>query len=368
MQDFNPYDPEEMRRRQMLAMDTEGDASDASVMAPDEEELPASQTEQSVPTVGTNRSVSPAEMTAAQRHYSQTMSQMPTPDQFVNSRGRRALNAIAGGLAGASGGPVVGLNVGHTLAAAPYRQALGNWQQAMDREREGMKLEGTVQAQDIARQRAANYGVNAAARMKSAEATKTWREYQQAHMPKGAFESFQENPEAYKEFQKGQHPGTTPRPSPFEQFQQNPEQYKDFQQGQHPLNPNAETPTERAAWRNRQEAGRNARNAAQIAARPAPIAIPNQQRDAENLALQHLLRTEPGASSFIIPGDPNKKIPARIMTADELQQSSKGMPPAQASLARDKYRQFLEKVDKKKKEILGSKSGTGSDWEGGIVK
>ncbi len=56
------------------------------------------------------------------------------------------------------------------------------------------------------------------------------------------------------------------------------------------------------------------------------------------------------------------------MTADELQQSSKGMPPAQASLARDKYRQFLEKVDRKKKEILGSKSGTGSDWEGGIVK
>src|SRR6266571_4600265 len=120
-EEFDPFDPEEIRRRQMLSIagQSEDDAGMSAIMGPDEEELPASQTESSIPTVGVNRS---APMTEAQRHYQQTLGQMPNQADYRPSRGRTVLNAIAGGLAGAAGGPTVGYGIGHSLATGPYNQ------------------------------------------------------------------------------------------------------------------------------------------------------------------------------------------------------------------------------------------------------
>lgn len=362
---YDPYDPEEIRRRQLFDMET--DAADQVVMAPDEEELPASQTEQSVPTVGNNRTV--PEMTGAQRQYSQTMSQMPTPDQYQPSKKRTVLNAILGGLAGASGGAKVGYEVGSKLRTAPYDTAMSSWQQAMGRGEAGVKLDNTIQAQDINRQRATNYGVNAQARAKTATANEEYKRKLGDNLPWVA----KTKEDALDFAHAKQRPAAPVRPTAFDQYKDDPEAYGKFQQGQHPLNPNAETPAERLAWRNRQEAGRNQRNANNIAARPQPApAIPAQQQGAENMAVQQLLRTNPEFAEFVVPGD-GKKVLARVKTADEIPKAGGGLlgmggiSPQQEILAREKYRQFLTHLDKKKKEILGSKGG-GSAWEGGIVQ
>ena len=54
--------------------------------------------------------------------------EMPTSDQFKQSKLRTVLNAIAGGLAGASGGPKVGAEVGTLLHEGPYMRAVRDWQ------------------------------------------------------------------------------------------------------------------------------------------------------------------------------------------------------------------------------------------------
>lgn len=54
--------------------------------------------------------------------------QMPQIADYPQSRGRTILNAIAAGLAGASGGPQVGLQTAKSLTNVPYQRALEDWQ------------------------------------------------------------------------------------------------------------------------------------------------------------------------------------------------------------------------------------------------
>lgn len=65
-----------------------------------------------------------------------SMSQLQLPDrsspEYNNSRLRTVLNAIAGGLAGASGGPKAGLEVGSSLRDAKYNQAMSQYRNRLE--------------------------------------------------------------------------------------------------------------------------------------------------------------------------------------------------------------------------------------------
>lgn len=70
--------------------------------------------------------ITPSEPTSIDTDIEQLRKSMPTPDQFHESRGKRILEAIIAGAAGAAGGPRAGIEVAHELS--PYRKALEVWQ------------------------------------------------------------------------------------------------------------------------------------------------------------------------------------------------------------------------------------------------
>lgn len=88
------------------------------------------------PNVYSRNYPAPIPINPAQRLLPEENIPVPQYENYRPSRGRTVLNAIAGGLAGASGGPLAGLTVGERLRDNEYNKALEDYQyKTFDRKR-----------------------------------------------------------------------------------------------------------------------------------------------------------------------------------------------------------------------------------------
>ena len=80
------------------------------------------------PNVYPQTSPAPIPIKPAERLLPDEEIPLPRRQDYNTSRGRTVLNAIAAGLAGASGGPWVGLKTGETLRDLPYNRAMKDYE------------------------------------------------------------------------------------------------------------------------------------------------------------------------------------------------------------------------------------------------
>lgn len=355
---FNYFDQDELRRQRMLGdmgptiesgfrgyPDDQEPAGAALALAPDEQDGPEENEDSNTDTATGPTRTSQAQLSPAQLAFQKAMGQMPNPQDYKPSRGRRVMAAIAGGLAGMRD-PTMGYNIGHAIASSPYQAAQTQWQQSLAPLEANMKLENESEKQAVARDRAGSYARSATAREKAAAATEAWRRSQEAHQL-----TFDQQVQLRKA-------GLAPqRPTPFQEYQGNPEGYGKFQAGQHPLNPNTLTFEQRQAL---QESGAAAvaRHRRPLQGRAPHISTPAQQITAEKAAVSQILRINPDAKSFI-NGDGSVKSIDDIMKPGGFMGFG-GANPSELSIRRDQYQKFLSQLEQRKRSILGQQAS--QDW------
>lgn len=357
--DYSSYfDPEEIRRRRMLAPTAEMGGPEqenpfaAQVFAPDDEEDQAAE-----------GPIKPRQHPALER-FKQVIGQQPDAANYKPSKLRRFAAALSGFGAGMRD-PVKGVDVAQGIISAPYQHAMAGWQNTLKGAQMGVTAEEKQEASDIAQQRAQSYQLSAQARMQAAQATEAWRRAQEANAP------YQPHTleEAIQLKKAGQ------RPTGYQ-----PQTKEEYLQVHPPRDFSAE---EQARLRNAREvagiheAGAMARTkyrAEHPTTRQQTAPKPTDVEHAEQLALDELLRQDPSNAAFVhkaVVNDKTGKVvqPHRVKSADELPRAGGGFlgiggtSEAQASLARDQYNQFLVKLEKKKREILGRSGSAEPDWQ-----
>jgi hypothetical protein len=349
---YDPYDPEELKRRQLLAPPEDDLPGAAQVMEPDdtEEEVPASGTQSMTSTV--------PQLSPGQAKYRQALESMPKSTDFKPSKKRRFLAALAGGLTGIRD-PRAGIEVAHSLVSSPFESALGNWKRSVQSAAGEAGIDKEVAAEEVARRRAGAAEVSAQARQRAADATERFRQYQQTHMPWQPTTK-----EDALEMEGAKHPTKPPTFGGFPTL-------RDYTTA-HPVRPFV-NPMDVESQRHRNRMEESSAHDARVSAmrksiqRQGGTATPEQVNQAEHLAAQQLLRTNPEYTDFYDPG--GGKRAARIKSAEEVSSAGGvfgigGKSETQRSLIREKYRQFLSDLEKKKKQILGtSKSPAGEEDE-----
>src|SRR6266702_2596256 len=102
---YDPYDPDEIRRRQLLAssQDSAGPPQLSNIMQPDEEDFAPQQPNEQYSPGGVSsqgKAANVSTLTPAQQRFKDTLSQMPQKADYQPSRWRRFGAAVAGGAAG----------------------------------------------------------------------------------------------------------------------------------------------------------------------------------------------------------------------------------------------------------------------------
>lgn len=360
------FDPDELRRRQMLAPFTaeqsfpqdSDDTSAESVMAPDEDE----ENEEDTYAPATGAGVSGlAQLGPAAQRYASLMGQKPDAANYKPSKLRRLGAAIAGFGVGVRD-PRAGVETAQSILSNPYQSAIDKWQSQVTGAQAQMGAEAEAMKQDVARQRAAAYTMSSQARQRQADANDAWRQYQQAHI---AWQPT--NMEDALKFEASKHPAT--RPTAYQEYMNNPQGYSQFVhdtakpstglslEDRLKLQNNAN-----AAAANRQ-ASHDARmiNARKTAAK---VATPQQQAQAEQLAIQQVMRTNPEYAGFV---DVDAKT-GRHTIKDVNKATNKttwygATNQTQSSLAREHYNNFLSEVGKAKRSILGNQGSSQGSWD-----
>jgi hypothetical protein len=325
--------PDEMRRRQALS----------SIMAPDEEEG--------------EMAVKPdnAQLTPAELAYQKAAAGMPDPSKYKPSIFRRIGAALAGAGAGWRN-PAQGVEVANAIDKQPYNNAMEAWQARMQQAGTGLKLDEQMQNRQNQQTRAQASVMNAQARQTAAQATEDERKWQM-NKPQPWVPTTKEDAEELESIKR-----PPKAPSQFDEewgaYQQDPDKYQAFKTaGQKPST--AETQDDRVALEKMREAAEMSRTrmvqdaitGRQKQAQPKSMS-PTQQIAAEALAKTQLLRAHPEYQQFIKGG--------QIITPDQLPRSAwyNKVSPAQESLARTQYQQFLSDLDKQKKQVMGQSAGT----------
>jgi hypothetical protein len=355
---YDPYDPEERRRREALSgagmndVEYDGGASNVLNDGPDEEpdNDPDDQSALGAP-VQAGSVVSPSV-----DRYRQTLANMPSRADYEPSKLRRFGAALAGGLAGMRDAKT-GVEVATNIRDQRYNSAQQDWAGNVNRSALEMGLDKQVAAEDIARRRAGAMERNASARERAASATEAWRRSQEANQPWHP----KTMDEAIK-FEGSKHPAA--KLTPFEQYMKDPEGYKkylaDVQAGKtQPL-----TFEQRKQLQDNATAGRLKVVGAQIAGRerlqkaPKPImASPLDQSRAEQIALEQVARTNPEYSQFIIKGDKGSQRPAR---ADELGEKHWYGNSEASETTKLTHRKFLMDLERAKRRVLGTTKVVGN--------
>lgn len=356
MPQYSPFDPEEIRRRQMLGIDPMSDDSDE-----DEQSLNGSGLAMSPSTLP----IQSAPLSPAQQKYKSLIDQAPQPENYQPSKWRKFGAAVAGGLAGLKDAKT-GYNVGRTIASQPYEEARAGWQDKVKQSALDVGIDKEAASQDIARRRAGAFEVNSQARMKTAEATEAWRRTQEGNLPwhpKTKDEAF--------EFEKLKH--SPARPGTVEQERQwmkeDPQGFAKYQGLKHAAQKTPEQEQQLIEYRAKMTAKYRRPTQPRVVL-PAP---PKQQADAEHLAAQQLIREDPKYTHFYINDGKSKP---RFLSDSELPSVAKELPgikgntgifsgvtQEQEGLAREMYHQFQSKVKQRAQAILGSRSGGQDDWD-----
>lgn len=342
-QDQQTFPTDELRRRQML-----------DIMAPGVEDA-ASGEDLNVGDIAGPVKPDNAQMSPAMHRYSDVMSSMPKPADYKPSIARRLGAALVGAGVGWRD-PKAGVQAAAQVNQAPYNQAMQGWQNQEQSAMGGLKIDQMGQQAQLGQQRAQAAQMSAQARAKAA----------QAQADKDAWQESQPQPwkpttkEDAMDFEASKRGPT--KPSQFQEemdaYNQDPDKFTKFKSaGQKP----GETQDDRLQLERLRQAGENSRlqqreaaiNARQKQAQPKMLA-PTQQKAAEQLAIQQLVRTKPEYSAFAPNG--------QVITPDQLPKAHfyNQVTEAQESLARTQYQQFLSDLDKQKKQITGQ---GGNQWD-----
>lgn len=333
---YDPYDPEEIRRRQILAMQD-------NVMSPDEGDYePTSETP----------SPSPVKLTEAQQKYKEVLGQMPEREAYKPSKWRRFGAALAGGLTGIKN-PELGVKVAQGTLEAPYNEAQQDWASHVNQQALSMGLDKELAAQDMAHQRALAYSESAHARTSVAQNVAAHNKWQE-NLPR-KWEPTTEEQSAAQDARV--HPAPAPpKPTPFEEYMNDPKGYQNYLKDVNAGKVQPLTFVERQKLMQQHDANVAARMRENRKEAKPVMANPQDQARAESLALQQVLRApaHPEYNTFFDPGDPAKNIPPRVKRASEIPQG------LQNSLI---YKRFLMDLESKKKEILGTqKTSSDNPW------
>lgn len=351
---YDPYDPEEIRRRQILAMQDpslapqnidDKYAMQDHVMAPDEGDYePTSEVASPSP--------SPVKLTDAQQKYREVLGQMPEKEAYKPSKWRRFGAALAGGLTGMKD-PGLGVKVAQSTLEAPYNSAQQSWASRVNQQALDMGLDKEISAQDIARQRALAYSESAHARTSVAQNVAAHNKWQEGLPRKWEPTTEQQT----QDLLKIQHPAPAPpKPTAFEEYMNDPKGYQKYLKDVNAGKVQPLTYQERLQLQNAHDANVAARMRENRKEGKPVMANPQDQARAESLALQQVLRApaHPEYNNFFDPGDPVKNIPPRIKRANEIPQG------LQNSLV---YKRFIMDIESKKKEILGTqKTPSDNPW------
>ena len=284
----------------MWGWDPTQDQNISAIMAPDEEE-------------GEPASVKPdnAKLSPAMQQYQAALGQMPKSADYKPSRGRRIMAAIAGGFTGIKD-PRLGVEVAQGIISDPYKHAMSDWQNTLGVAQAGMGIDKEAQAEEIARQRATAYGVSAQARQQAAQATEAYRQWQQAHQ---AWQPPTQEAYEHEQQLKNQQAMELEKMKSQTQLQVHPPRdYAAEEQARALAATQLEKQRAGAAMalenaRAGHESSRQREHDARIArgAKEATPATPKNQEDAEQIAVQNLLRQNPSYRAFIRGGDVDSK-------------------------------------------------------------
>jgi len=339
---------DELRRRRLLAGNSVESTPDESgeVDEPDE---------------------SPAKTGPASTRFREVLSRQPKSTDYKPSRGRRVMAAIAGGFTGARD-PRAGIEVAGDILSSPFKTALGDWEREAKASGQAAGLEEKEAQIEINRQRTQAYeeSQHATARFRAAQEQKALSKYEPSTLDEALT------------LEKARHPGTGWHPQSMEEYQA-VHPVKDFVSEEELRNKHAqerqdlqfkhqkELENMRLGGQASHDARVSARQRSQVAKPPSP----KDQEAAEQEAINAVLRVNPEHAQFVVGGGTGtskatgKTVvnPYRIKRADEISAKKSGFlglggeSDAEISLRREKYRQFLSDVDKKKKEIMGRQAG-----------
>lgn len=371
------FDPEELRRRRMLNSAMADDPGDAETGLEDDQpevSLSGRSTAMSAPTLPIRNS---GGLTPAQQNYRGTLETVPDRANFQPSKKRRVLAAIAGGFAGIKD-PRAGASISESIVDQPYNHAMEDWTNHQKAGALDVGIDKDVNAQQVARDRAAAYSTSATARQALADSAGKLRDAQIKNLPW--------NPHTEEESTRQdqrRHPKAAPARGAVDQerewMQADPAGFQKYMQMKH----TARTVEEQ----NQVEAFKQsaiAKNRRPLQPRnPIAPAPPAQQQQAEHMAAQQLVRENPefapfykGPQSQRTNSGGNVNIPGRFLDISEIESANpkksllgfgsvSDQDASQASLARELHRQFQAKVKERTARILGSKApnGGGDDWE-----
>lgn len=346
---YDPFDPEEIRRRQAMNQPTIEDGIMAPDMGDQEEDQQAAAETPSKPA---NAALT---LSPAQQRYRDVLNQTPQMTQYAPSRGRRIAAMVLGGLAGIRD-PKAGYEMASDIVSSPYQRALTDWMNQSKSLAAQAGIEKEAANEEIARRRAAAYETSAGARQ--AMANRSAQHYQ-------FLEEHQVNPldlEAARHKAKMEEIGLTnagalDRANAGNKFKVDPIEI------------------ERIRHQNRMseigahESAANKRASMHNADRGKMIS-PNMQAQAEQLAIQQLTRENPAFANFVVSTTgPSGSVYHSIKSADQLPKSHL-WNNIDEGLQRDQYADFLSKLKKRKANILstrstqsGEESEPGDDWD-----
>jgi len=337
---------DELRRRRLLS----GNSEITDSAEPDE--------------VGSDEEVT-AKTGPASSRFREVLSRQPKSTDYKPSRGRRAMAAIAGGFTGIRD-PRAGIEVAGDILSSPFKTALGDWEREAKASGQAAGLEEKEAQIEINRQRAQAYdeSQHAAARFRAAQEQKALSKYEPSTLDEALT------------LEKAKHLGW--HPQSMEEYQA-VHPVKDFASEEELRNKHAQERQDLQFKHQKElenmrlggQASHDARVAARQRTREVRPPSPKDQEAAEQEAINAVLRINPEHAQFVEGGGTGTSKatgrtvvnPYRIKRADEISSRKSsflgfgGESDAEISLRREKYRQFLSDVDKKKKEIMGRQAG-----------
>lgn len=360
----SPYDPDEIRRRQLLAASMDSPPPTATGEAPDITAQVMGDDEGDAETSGAYAGVGagkPGQLSPAQQKYRQTVESMPLQENYAPSKWRRFGAAVAGGLAGMKDAGQ-GIKTAQGILEAPHQEAQQDWASRVNREALSMGLDEKVAAQDIARQRANSYAMSAQARANLAAK-------QMADIDRKAKE-----PQEYKATTKQDvmdinQSKLGPHNRSWEEiYAQNPElgrRMKEDEERAKALGKvlpdsyyaaRAKEASDLQAQKDAAALKRHTTPGAASAGKPVYV-DPQDMGRAKQLATGDVIRTaiHPEYKNFYDPGDPSKNISPRMKRPDEISGDA---------LTQALYKKFLFEVDQRTNDILNTTKGpTGSAYD-----
>ena len=360
LESLNPGEDEELERRRRALMDQQQSTTPV--------ETPASSTNSIVPT-----------LSPAQQQYKEALGTLPQQADYKPSKWRRFGAALAGGLAGIRD-PRMGVEIAEGIVSDPYRSAMGSWERAVGVKGKQAGIEAEAITQDINRRKAMADETTAQARVRQAAETERanrarliaetgWRAAEDA--TKRAGYGSQEKIAGMNITGRQQVADTMANASMYGTDWNYLGRIgaANIGAGSAANVANIHGATDRDVARIRAQSDMDVASLKGRLERQGTPATPEQQDEAEGLAVEEVMKTHPEWQQFYTPREQGKSHAKAKSMYDLGLTLSADLP---SSLQREQYNKFLEQVRAAKSNILGSKNPLAptdmGGWTGGLKK